>query len=455
MGKNNFIAKLIYKVTHCGIAESDSQDTKIEKQIITLLPVIIGIAAIFWGSIYLSLGHYLSASIPLSYSVISAISIWYFANTKRLQFFKDSQLMLVLLLPFLLMWSLGGFASGSYVMIWAFYTPLAAMAYSKKDSFLWLSLFLLLTLLSSLIDPILIEQVRPMPALAINIFSLLNISVGFSGIFYIINYYVKEKNAISDSLIELNDALEYRISEELKLNREKDRIMFEQSRFASMGEMINNIAHQWRQPLNALSLSVQNISFAYETGKLTPQYMERASQKANLLIMNMSTTIDDFRNFFKPNRDKQLFDVTLLVQNLLDLVQASLVNHQIAIQINVEEEFKILGFPNEFLQVLLNLINNSKDALIESKNKSPIIRIRSYRTNVAHCLEIADNAGGIPKDIIDKIFDPYFTTKEEGKGTGIGLYMSKMIVENNMSGKLTVHNTEEGALFTITLPHNN
>jgi len=159
--------------------------------------------------------------------------------------------------------------------------------------------------------------------------------------------------------------------------------------------------------------------------------------------------------FFKPNRDKQLFDVTLLVQNLLDLVQASLVNHQIAIQINVEEEFKILGFPNEFLQVLLNLINNSKDALIESKNKSPIIRIRSYRTNVAHCLEIADNAGGIPKDIIDKIFDPYFTTKEEGKGTGIGLYMSKMIVENNMSGKLTVHNTEEGALFTITLPHNN
>ena len=450
MGKNNFIAKLIYRVTHCGIAKSDSQDTKIEKQIITLLPVIIGIAAVFWGSIYLSLGHYLSASIPLSYSVISAISIWYFAHTKRLQFFKVSQLILVLLLPFLLMWSLGGFASGSYVMIWAFYAPLAAMAYSKQYSFLWFSLFLLLTLLSSLIDPILIKQVRPLPALAINIFSLLNISVGFSGIFYIINYYVKEKNAISDSLIELNDALECRISEELKLNREKDRIMFEQSRFASMGEMINNIAHQWRQPLNALSLSVQNISFAYETGKLTPQYMERASQKANLLITNMSTTIDDFRNFFKPDREKQLFDVPSLVQNSLDLVQASLTNHQIATQINVEEGFKILGFQNEFLQVLLNLINNSKDALIESKNKSPIIRIRSYRTNVANCLEIADNAGGIDEAIIDRIFDPYFTTKEEGLGTGIGLYMSKMIIEKNLNGKLEVHNDQAGAVFVIS-----
>jgi two-component system, NtrC family, sensor kinase len=253
------------------------------------------------------------------------------------------------------------------------------------------------------------------------------------------------------ALEEINKTLDERVQHEILIRREQEQILIQQSRFAAMGEMIGNIAHQWRQPLNALSLLLQNVIFAYETGNLDKKLMDRVSTKGNLLISNMSTTIDDFRNFFKPNRIKAPFNIGEQLSKTLQMLQASLTEHQVSVECDIKEGLNVEGFGNEFSQVLLNIINNAKDALEERPIINKLIRIKGYCSGNDIIIEISDNAGGIPDDIMDKVFDPYFTTKEEGKGTGIGLYMSKVIIENNMQGKLSVQNSGEGALFTITL----
>lgn len=253
------------------------------------------------------------------------------------------------------------------------------------------------------------------------------------------------------ALEEINKTLDERVQHEILIRREQEQILIQQSRFAAMGEMIGNIAHQWRQPLNALSLLLQNVIFAYETGNMDKKLMDRVSIKGNLLISNMSTTIDDFRNFFKPNRIKEPFNIGEQLSKTLQMLQASLTEHQVSVECDIEEGLNVEGFGNEFSQVLLNIINNAKDALEERPVMNKLVQIKGYRSGNDIIIEISDNAGGIPDEIMDKVFDPYFTTKEEGKGTGIGLYMSKVIIENNMQGKLSVRNSDEGALFTITL----
>lgn len=252
-------------------------------------------------------------------------------------------------------------------------------------------------------------------------------------------------------LEEINQTLDERVRTEILKRREQEQILIQQSRFAAMGEMIGNIAHQWRQPLNALSLLLQNVVTSYEMGRLDQALMDRLNQKGNLLITTMSTTIDDFRDFFNPNRSRELFDISSSIQKTIDMMSASLNNHSIQVECSFEPSLLVDGFPNEFSQVILNILNNAKDALTSQKSLERHIRIRGFHNEKTIVLEVQDNAGGIEESILEKVFDPYFTTKEEGKGTGIGLYMSKVIIENNMHGKLSVHNHEEGAMFRIIL----
>lgn len=256
-------------------------------------------------------------------------------------------------------------------------------------------------------------------------------------------------------LEEINKTLDERVRQEISTRREQEQILIQQSRFAAMGEMIGNIAHQWRQPLNALSLLLQNIIFAYESGRLDHELMERVDIKGNLLIQTMSTTIDDFRNFFKPNRSKELFDTAAQIDKALLMMQASFNDNSIEVRLNLEPDLKIYGFSNEFSQVLLNILNNAKDALVEHQKDNRFINIEGFKHRDEICIRVTDNAGGIAGDVIEKIFDPYFTTKEEGKGTGIGLYMSKVIIETNMHGRLSARNEKEGATFSIYLPYQN
>ncbi len=260
---------------------------------------------------------------------------------------------------------------------------------------------------------------------------------------------VKKRTLALDAL---NQNLDKKVKEEVHQRQEQERLLIHQSRLAAMGEMIGAIAHQWRQPLNALSLVLQNLHMNYQAEQLNDQAMSRSMEKSERLINKMSTTIDDFRNFFKPNKQAELFNINALVHTTVNLLDAQFKSHNIEINIACEENLNIKGFQGEFSQVILNLLNNAKDILLERQIVSPNISISAHRIANGISIKVSDNAGGIPDDIINKIYEPYFTTKEEGKGTGIGLYMSKMIVENNMMGKLYHYNNSEGAAFMIEIP---
>ncbi len=180
--------------------------------------------------------------------------------------------------------------------------------------------------------------------------------------------------------------------------------------------------------------------------------MEKSIDKGNKLTQTMSTTIDDFRNFFKENKLSEQFDISKSIFDAISLIEESYKNSQISLQHEVNEDITIMGYPNELSQVLLNILGNAKDALVEHEVEDAQIIIKSFTQGTQVFISIEDNAGGIDEEIIAKVFEPYFTTKEEGKGTGIGLFMSKTIIENNMLGTLSVENGQKGAKFTIALP---
>jgi C4-dicarboxylate-specific signal transduction histidine kinase len=260
----------------------------------------------------------------------------------------------------------------------------------------------------------------------------------------------------TQELDDLNKDLDRKIKDEVFQRQKQEALLIHQSRLAAMGEMIGAIAHQWRQPLNALGLVQQNLQFRYQMGKLDDAFMNSSMEKSGRLIEKMSSTIDDFRNFFKPNKHIEPFNINFIIKSTVELLEAQLKNNNIKLEIICDDNLIYNGFQGEFSQVILNLVNNAKDALIECNPDQPMINIEvKNNQNGIITVNVKDNGGGIPDTIIDKIYDPYFTTKEEGKGTGIGLYMTKIIVENNMLGTLRAFNDDEGANFVIEIKTNN
>lgn len=240
-----------------------------------------------------------------------------------------------------------------------------------------------------------------------------------------------------------------RVMEEL---RQRDQLLIQQSRMAAMGEMLGNIAHQWRQPLNVLGLKIQELAICYKLGNFSKELLEGNVGKSMEILKHMSRTIDDFRTFSTPDKEKVLFNVNDVVRKTVSLVAETLRDHGIALDIASDGEPQIEGYPNEFAQVLLNILMNAKDAFMERQTAEPKITIRCSTDEEGRAVvAISDNAGGIDESIMDKIFDAYFTTKELGKGTGVGLFMSKKIIESHMTGRLTVRNTGAGAEFTIAV----
>lgn len=233
---------------------------------------------------------------------------------------------------------------------------------------------------------------------------------------------------------------------------QQSKLLIQQSRLASMGEMIGNIAHQWRQPLNALGLIIQKFQIFSDRDKLSPEIILKSTKKAELIIKKMSTTIDDFSDFFKPDKDKEQFNIREFCQEVFELMDAGLEQHNISLKVDIKQDCELYGYKNEFSQVMVNLLNNSRDALVETGVDNPQIYMSVTEDDNETVFILSDNAGGIDDEIINRIFDPYYTTKEEGKGTGIGLYMSKMIIEENMHGFIDVDNTDLGARFTMKFP---
>lgn len=263
-------------------------------------------------------------------------------------------------------------------------------------------------------------------------------------------------------LLLLNSSLENRIIKEVESNRKKDNIMFQQARLASLGEMLQNIAHQWRQPLGSLMMIIQSFESKFMCGKLTPDFVTSRVTDAQVLSQNMSDTLEDFRTFFNPNRAKKHFNIQEVIQKAMDLSKYQLEKEAIILALIAKEDLHVFGFRNELIHVLLNLIGNSKDILSANASLTPkIIHIIAKQTTDTVFINVIDNGGGIKSDIIPKVFDPYFTTKHKSVGTGIGLYMSKLMVEKHMQGTITCKNIKHKlgtkdffncAIFTLSIP---
>ncbi|PHO10453.1 histidine kinase [Malaciobacter canalis] len=259
---------------------------------------------------------------------------------------------------------------------------------------------------------------------------------------------VKKENELQD----LNKNLELKVQKAIDDVKKKDRAMLHQSRLARMGAMLSMIAHQWRQPLSELSGVLMELETASKFNKVDEKMIQDSVIESNKLIEFMSNTIEDFRNFFKPDKKKVYFYLDDACNEALTLVDASIKNFNINLVKKVKCNSIIYGYEREFAQVMLNLISNAKDVLIQRDIKNPNIYIEVDAVGSNAIVKVLDNAGGVEDEYIDLIFEPYFTTKSSSKGTGLGLYMAKMIVEKNMEGEISVENSRKGALFLVTLP---
>ena len=233
-----------------------------------------------------------------------------------------------------------------------------------------------------------------------------------------------------------------------QVDREREQTLMQQSRLAAMGEMLANISHQWRQPLNVLGLILQNLQMTYAREMLTRESLDKSVSRARELIAHMSQTIDDFRTYLSPEKAKTSFDVVAVVEKAIAILGETLQGVRLELE-KPESPVTVEGYRNEYAQALINILMNARDALVERKVAEARVLVRVERVGTRSVVTIADNAGGIAKEIIGKVFDPYFTTKGPDKGTGIGLFMSKTMIERNMNGSLTVRNTHGGAEFRI------
>ena len=279
-------------------------------------------------------------------------------------------------------------------------------------------------------------------------------------------YQEKLEQIIEDKTLKLktiNQNLKKTIKNEVESSRKKDQIMYQQDRLASMGEMIQNIAHQWRQPLNSLVIIIQSFRTKFHHQKLTEDFINSQTEYGLQVAKNMSETIENFRHFFQPNKLKEHFSLQESIQDSIKLIQFILTQNNIQITLDLKTNRKIYGYKNSFSQIILNLLKNTQDAIIERKVKKGYCYILLEEKCDKIHIVLKDNAGGIKEKRLDRVFEPYFTTKHKSVGTGIGLFMTKEIIEKQMHGSITVTNAHwnltsqqkihfYGAMFIIELP---
>lgn len=264
---------------------------------------------------------------------------------------------------------------------------------------------------------------------------------------------INERKKMEERLNILTYKLEEKVEEEVRKNEEKTKQLIEQSRLAQMGEMISMIAHQWRQPLTAISATTNNLLIKMMIDKnIEKEEFQNEITLISKYSQHLSMTINDFRNFFRTDKEKTETTLEAIIESSLSIMKSSLKSYNIKILKDYKCNKNFELFSTEVGQVIINLIKNAEDTLVEKQIANPYIKIKTYKDNSFVVLEISDNAKGVPLNIINKIFDPYFSTKKDKDGTGLGLYMSKIIINEHCKGKLSVSNSKNGAVFKVEIP---
>lgn len=261
-------------------------------------------------------------------------------------------------------------------------------------------------------------------------------------IIFVINPFSKEINK------DITEELNKKIDEV----HNQDKIIIAQSRQAAMGDMLGMIAHQWRQPLTSMGISIQNIQIDTQLGESNADELDATLENILKQIQNLSKTIDEFNSFIKPSVKLSTCTLSDITNGTLAIIEKSLQSNNIRIKKSLIKDVKIQTYCNEAIQALLNIINNARDIINEKEINDGVIEIIMDYDEQNYYFKVLDNAGGIPDDIINKIFEPYYSTKEEKNGTGLGLYMSHMIVKEQLKGEIIAENIDRGACFTISCP---
>lgn len=271
------------------------------------------------------------------------------------------------------------------------------------------------------------------------------------------SFGLKLSNAIEacknvEKLRNTNQNLTHQVDVEKHKNERAERLMIEQSRLAIMGEMIGMIAHQWRQPITVIGMLTNNALLDIELGELKMEQLVEDLESIDKQVHFLSRTIDDFRNFFRPNKLPQSITLGEIENELMTIVGKSFENNRISLIFEGDKNTHLVTYKNELLQVFLNILNNAKDAFLENRTISPTVCIYLNEAEEKLHFLITDNGGGINADVLTHIFEPYFSTKSEKNGTGLGLYMSAMIVEKHLKGSIGVCSENNTSTFTIILP---
>ena len=406
-------------------------EVKLRKYFILLFSVITALTLIVFGIWYILYKDVVQGILEFSIGIILLINIYFLLVKNTIDISAKILVFFVMFISLVVFINGGIENTGNLWSILVPMFPLLLLHY--KDGLKWLYIYSLIFI------TIIVFNIFDIITLKFNLIELRQTLIVY--ILFSILLYYNEK-------IKYNARVALQKSD--KELREKEQLLFTQSKNAQMGEMLSMIAHQWRQPLNAISASSISLELKYSMNVFTENDILEHTKFIQENTQKMSKTIDDFMNFFKPEEEKVDFTIKSSIEEILSLIGTQLKSRGIELIFNIENDIFIHSYKKELSHILINLITNARDAYEGNNIESKTIEIVATKENTLIIIKVIDKAGGIPTTIRDKIFNPYFTTKEQGKGTGIGLYMTKKILEEIFNGNISVENKNSGAIFTIT-----
>ncbi len=444
----------------------DQDDLKLRFNVINIIIIIAIIGLVVGGINNFFNGDYPSVYANIVFTIIVVTTAYLIRRFIHYFELLTNILTFEILVIFNILLLLSG--PESLKSLWLMTFPALIFFYrGTRSSLIWIGIFIISLFITKL------QPFYPTAYTYTNLFYITFVLLAMTGVIYIYKFRIDSSHKTNleqkeqlkllmhtleskvtektQALNELNYNLEIKVLEKAQELREKDALILAQSRQAAMGEMISMIAHQWRQPLSTITLQISNLKINAMLGKQSLDETNDALEHISSTIIYLSETIDDFQDFFKPDKRQEKQKVCTLIQNGINFVMPRITVANIDLKYLCNTKIEILTYPNEFSQVIINIINNAIDVLLERNIKNPQVHVKSEVIDQNLRVTVQDNAGGIESEILPRIFEPYFSTKGKN-GTGLGLYMSKMIIDDQLNGKLEVRNVEEGAAFSISIP---